>query len=93
MKLLKNDFNYIRKMISQYESEDLINKFPNFEITDIPVSYRYLELILQPGIYALTDLNTAIQQKLQFYNTTYKTNGKFLNIQADTISMKSILTT
>ena len=93
MKLLKNDFNYIKKMISQYESEDLINKFPNFEIIDIPVSYRYLELILQPGIYELTDLNTAIRQKLQFYNTTYKTNGKFLNIQADTISMKSILTT
>ena len=55
-----------------------------------------IERKLQPGIYELTDLNTAIQQKLRYYSQTngeYKINGLNNNIEADTISMKSVLTT
>ena len=67
---IKRDFNYIKKLISQYESEDLFNKFQNFETIDIPLGYRYQEIMLQSGICELTDLNTATQLKIQFYNTT-----------------------
>ena len=55
-----------------------------------------IEIKLQPGIYELTDLNTAIEQKLRYYNQAngeFKINGLSINIEADTISMKSVLTT
>ena len=54
-----------------------------------------IEIKLQPGIYELSDLNTTIQQKLQYYqdHREYKINGLGINIEADTISMKSVLTT
>ena len=52
---------------------------------------RYL-----PGKYELTDLNTAIEHKLRYYsqaNGECKINGLNINIEADTKSMKSVLTT
>ena len=61
-----------------------------------------IEIKLQPGIYELTDLNTAIEQKLRYYiqaNGEFKINGLNaegalrINIEADTISMTSVLTT
>ena len=61
-----------------------------------------IEIKLHPGIYELTDLNTAIEQKLRYYgqaNGEFKKNGLNtegalrINIEADTISMKSVLTT
>ena len=55
-----------------------------------------IETKLQPGKYELTDLNTAIEHKLRYYsqaNREFKINGLNINIEADTMSMKSVLTT
>ena len=55
-----------------------------------------IEIKLQPGIYELTDPNTAKKQKLRYYsqaNGEFKINGLNINIEVDTISMKSVLTT
>ena len=61
-----------------------------------------IEIKLQPGIYELADLNTAIERKSRYYsqaNGEFETNGVNtegalrINSGADTISMKSVLTT
>ena len=94
-KLLKNDLDKIKDIINQHESENLLNKLKIFEVIDLPIMNEKIEIKLQPGIYELSDLNTAIQQKLQYYqdHREYKINGVNINIEADTISMKSVLTT
>ena len=100
-KLLKNDLDKIKDIINQHESENLLNKLKIFEVIDLPIMNEKIEIKLQPGIYELSDLNTAIQQKLQYYqdHREYKINGLntegalHINIEADTISMKSVLTT
>ena len=100
-KLLKNDHDKIKDIINQHESENLLNKLKIFEVIDLPIMNEKIEIKLQPGIYELSDLNTAIQQKLQYYqdHREYKINGLntegalHINIEADTISMKSDLTT
>ena len=66
-KLLKNYLDKIKKTISQYKTEDLVYKIQIFESIDVPIRNGELEIKLQSGIHELTDLNTAIQQKLQFY--------------------------
>ena len=113
-KLLKNDLEKIKDIISQYKNEEWLNidentkslvntiEIPSFETIDLPIMNEKIELKLQPGIYELTDLNTAIEQKLRYYsqaNGEYKINGLNtegalrINIEAGTISMKSVLTT
>ena len=100
-KLLKNDLDKIKDIINQHESENLLNKLKIFEVIDLPIMNEKKEIKLQPGIYELSDLNTAIQQKLQYYqdHREHKINGLntvgalHINIEADTISMKSVLTT
>ena len=95
-KLLKNDLDKIKDIINQHESENLLNKLKIFEVIDLPIMNEKIEIKLQPGIYELTDLNTAIEQKLRYYNQAngeFKINGLSINIEADTISMKSVLTT
>ena len=107
-KLLKNDLDKIKYIISQYKNEEWLNidentkslvntiQIPYFETIDLPIMNEKIEIKLQPGIYELTDLNTAIEQKLRYYNQAngeFKINGLSINIEADTISMKSVLTT
>ena len=94
-KLLKNDLDKIKYIINQHESENLLNKPKIFEVIDLPIMNEKIEKKLQPGIFELSDLNTTIQQKLQYYQDRreYKINGVNINIEADTISMKSVLTT
>ena len=100
-KLLKNDLDKIKDIINQHESENLLNKLKIFEVIDLPIMNEKIEIKLQSGIYELSDLNTTIQQKLQYYqdHREYKINGLntegalHINIEADTISMKSVLTT
>ena len=53
---------------------------PEFEIQD-----DCIEIELPPGFYELVDINTAIKNQTD--------SGFELNIEADTISMKSLLTT
>ena len=51
------------------------------------------EIELPPGAYELVDINKHIQQKV-FHNIISNTVPEFkLNTEADTISMKSVLTT
>ena len=106
-KLLKNDLDKIKYIISQYKNEEWLNidentkslvntiQIPSFETIDLPIMNEKIEIELQPGIYELSDLNTTIQQKVQYYqdHREYKINGVNINIEADTISMKSVLTT
>ena len=107
-KLLKNDLDKIKYIISQYKNEEWLNidentkslvntiQIPSFETIDLPIMNEKIEIKLQPGIYELTDLNTTIEQKLRYYNQAngeFKINGLSINIEADTISMKSVLTT
>ena len=107
-KLLKKDLDKIKYIISQYKNEEWLNidentkslvntiQIPSFETIDLPIMNEKIEIKLQPGIYELTDLNTAIEQKLRYYNQAngeFKINGLSINIEADTISMKSVLTT
>ena len=106
-KLLKNYLDKIKYIISQYKNEEWLNidentkflvntiQISSFETIDLPIMNEKIEIKLQPGIYELSDLNTTIQKKLQFYqdHREYKINGVNINIEADTISMKSVLTT
>ena len=107
-KLLKYDLDKIKYIISQYKNEEWLNidentktlvntiEIPSFETIDLPIMNEKIEIKIQPGIYELTDLNTAIEQKLRYYNQAngeFKINGLSINIEADTISMKSVLTT
>ena len=112
-KLLKKDLDIIKDKFSQYKNEDWLNidektkslvntiQIPSFETIDLPLMNEKIEIELQPGIYELTDLNTAIKQKLRYYsqaNGEFKINGLNtegalrINIEADTITMKSVLT-
>ena len=99
-KLLKNDLDKIKYIISQYKNEEWLNidentkslvntiQIPSFETIDLPIMNEKIEIKLQPGIYELTDLNTAIEQKLRYYNQAngeFKINGLSINIEADTI--------
>ena len=106
-KLLKNYLDKIKYIISQYKNEEWLNidentkslvntiQIPSFKTIDLPIMNEKIEIKLQPGIYELSDPNTTIQQKLQYYqdHREYKINGVNINIEADTISMKSVLTT
>ena len=95
-KLLKKDFDKIKDIISQHKSGNLLSKLQIFEVIYLPIMNEKIKIKLQPGIYELTDLNTAIQQKLRYYsqaNGEYKINGLNINIEADIISRKSVLTT
>ena len=107
-KLLKNDLDKIKYIISQYKNVEWLNidentkslvntiQIPSFETIDLPIMKEKIEIKLQPGIYELTDLNTVIEQKLRYFNQAngeFKINGLSINIEADTISMKSVLTT
>ena len=107
-KLLQNDLDKIKDIISQYKNEEWLNidentkslvntiQIPSFETIDLPIMNEKIEKKHQPGIYELTDLNIAIEQKLRYYsqaNGEFKINGLNINIEADTISMKSVLTT
>ena len=59
---------------------------------------EYCMITLNPGVYELTDINRAIKQNLNIKNKEYQkispsSKNIEIDITADTISMKSILTT
>ena len=81
-KLLQNDLDKIKDIISQYKNEEWLNidentkslvktiQIPSFETFDLPIVNEKMEKKHQPGIYELTDLNIAIEQKLRYYSQT-----------------------
>ena len=96
--ITKTDYDYLMKIIDQINQ----NTEGALHIKDKPIVISGIGSVtdsigieLPPGAYELVDINNAIQQKLIDCCTfvpgdspTFK-----LNIEADTISMKSVLTT
>ena len=74
---------------TQVNQEDEVNQInqinlPPFEI----IENDFSGIQLTPGVYELVDINHAIEQKINESDYDFK-----IDIQADTISMKSVLTT
>ena len=103
MKKLINDDNFKEVTLSQNYCDDLkkiinqINQNIEHKTNNIYFEYRCisdcLEIEIPPGAYELIDINNAIQQEL-LNSCSSGPDPKFkINIEADTISMKSVLTT
>ena len=96
--ITKTDYDYLMKIIDQINKNTegaLHIKDKPIVISGIGSVTDSIEIELPPGAYELVDINNAIQQKLIDFCTfipgdspTFK-----LNIEADTKSMKSVLTT
>ena len=84
-KLIKKDFDQLKKIIVQiYQNiKDKTIIIPEFGIEN-----DFVEIELTPGVYELDDINKIMKQKLSDSDFEFE-----FNIEADTISMKSVLTT
>ena len=86
-KLIRTDFDYFKKIVNQIikDKQQFISILEfEFEILDI-----FIEIELPPGAYELFDINITIKQ----IPSESKINALNFGIEADTISMKSGLTT
>ena len=96
--ITKTDYDYLMKIIDQINQNTegaLHIKDKPIVISGIGSVTDSIEIELPPGAYELVDINNAIQQKL-IDCCTFKPGDSptfKLNIEADTISMKSVLTT
>ena len=89
--ITKTDYDYLMKIIDQINQN---NKDKPIVISGIGSVTYSIEIEIPPGAYELVDINNAIQQKLIDCCTFIPGDSptfKF-NIEADTISMKSVLT-
>ena len=84
-KLIKKDFDQLKKINIQINQniEDKTIIIPEFGIEN-----DFVEIELTPGVYELVDINKIMKQKLSDSDFEFE-----FNIEADTISMKSVLTT
>ena len=90
-KPIKKDFDQLKKIINQiiqnftegasHKDNTIIN--PEFGIEN-----DFVEIELPPGVYELIDTNRVMKQKFSDSDFDFE-----FNIEADTISMKSVLTT
>ena len=95
--ITKTDYDYLMKIIDQINQ----NTEGALHIKDKPIVISRIgsvtdsiEIELPPGAYELVDINNTIQQELIKCCTLPGGSSDFkLNIEADTISMKSVLTT
>ena len=83
--LTRKDFDQLKKIINQN------NKDKTIIIPEFGIENDFFEIELTPGVYELVDINNAIKQILFSY--TGPIPDFKINIEADTISMKSVLTT
>ena len=89
--ITKTEYDYLMKIIDQFNQN--IKDKPIF-ISGIGSVTDSIEIELPPGAYELVDINNTIQQELIKCCTLPGGSSDFkLNIEADTISMKSVLTT
>ena len=89
--ITETDFDYLMKIIDQINQN--IKDKP-IVISGIGSVTDSIEIELPPGAYELVDINNTIQQKPINCCTLPGGSSEFkLNIEADTISMKSVLTT
>ena len=84
-KLTRKDFDKLKKIINQINQniKDKTILIPEFGIEN-----AFVEIELPPGVYELVDINRIMKQKLSDSDFEFE-----FNIEADTISMKSVLTT
>ena len=84
-KLVKKDFDQIKKIIIQI-NQNIKDK--TIIIPELGIENDFVEIELPPGVYELVDINKIMKQKLSDSDFEFE-----FNIEADTISMKSVLTT
>ena len=95
--ITKTDYDYLMKIIDQINQ----NTEGALHIKDKPILISgigsltdSIEIELPPGAYEIVDINNTIQQELFKCCTLPGGSSDFkLNIETDTISMKSVLTT
>ena len=95
--ITKTDYDYLMKIIDQINQNTegaLHIKDKPIVISGIGSVTDSIEIELPPGAYELVDINNTIQQELNKCCTLPGGSSDFkLNIEADTIPMKSVLTT
>ena len=84
-KLIKKDFDQLKKIINQI-NQNIKDK--TIIIPEFGIENDFVEIELPPGVYELVDINRIMKQKLSDSDFEFE-----FNIEADTISMKSVLTT
>ena len=84
-KLIKKDFDKLKKIINQ-NNQNIKDK--TIIIPEFGIENDFVEIELPPGVYELVDINRIMKQKLSDSDFEFE-----FNIEADTISMKSVLTT
>ena len=85
-KLTRKDFDKLKKIINQI-NQNITDKTTNF-IPEFGIENDFVEIELTPGVYQLVDINRIMKQKLSDSDFEFE-----FNIEADRISMKSVLTT
>ena len=84
-KLTRKDFDQLKKIIIQIDQNI---KDKTIIIPEFGIENDFVEIELPPGVYELVDINKIMKQKLSDSDFEFE-----FNIEADTISMKSVLTT
>ena len=84
-KLIKKDFDQLKKISIQI-NQNIKDK--TIIIPEFGIENDFVEIELTPGVYELVDINKIVKQKLSDSDFEFE-----FNIEADTISMKSVLTT
>ena len=88
----ENYYNELEKIIGQI-NKNIEDKTNILDLYGIGSVSNCFEIEIPPGAYELIDINNAIQQEL-INSCSSGPDPKFkINIEADTISMKSVLTT
>ena len=91
-KLTRKDFNKLKKIINQ--SKLAIDKDKNkIKIPEVGIDNDFFDIELTPGVYELVDTNNTFKQILSDAKPALLYSEFEINIEADTISMKSVLTT
>ena len=87
---IKKDYDYFNKIIHRINlnTEDASLE-ENINIPEIAFTDGFMEIELPPGAYELVDINNTIKQIISDSDFWLYDGYKF-NIEADTISMKSI---
>ena len=88
--LSENYYDDLNKIIDQI-NQNIKDKTNIIVLDEYRIVTDCLEIEIPPGAYELIDINNTIQQKL--INSCGSSSDLKFNIKADTISMKSVLTT
>ena len=90
--LSENYYDDLNKIIDQI-NQSIKDKTNIIVLDEYRIVTDCLEIEIPPGEYELIDINNAIQQEFINYCGFYSDPKFKINIEADTISMKSVLTT